>query len=85
MLPLANFDAPRKVVAWVLAKQMDSLCDRYDGDPMTVEASEALALQLRTTVRDALQFLSEPTPSAEARAVRLALDVINIAKPRGSG
>jgi DNA mismatch endonuclease (patch repair protein) len=47
-------DGPRKVVAWVLAKQMDSLCDRYDGAPITVEASEALTRLLRTVVREVL-------------------------------
>jgi hypothetical protein len=38
-----------------------ALCDRYAGDPMTVEASTALAYRLRTVVQAALVLLGMAT------------------------
>lgn len=47
----------KQVLAWALATIMQSLCDGYDGEPMTVEASMGIARFVHGPVLDALQNL----------------------------
>lgn len=74
-------DASRVVVAWVLTKQIDAVCEKCDGARMTAEASADLIRRLRLAAREGLAFLNRPERSDPAEAVRLAAAIVRIGTP----
>ncbi len=72
-----ELDEPaRKVVAWMLIKTLQSICERYDGEPMTVDASEAVAGFVRGPVQEALRFMGSDTVNPNQQAIELAARLI---------
>jgi hypothetical protein len=68
------------VLAWVLMKKMESICDAFEADPMTVADSVFIVDSLRNSVRAALIFLNGENYS-EQRGLALAAKLIGIAIP----
>lgn len=65
-----EMDIPaKKVVARILLSVMQSICDKYDGDPMTADVSASIAAFVRGPVQDAIRFLISGSPNANDRAI----------------
>jgi hypothetical protein len=68
--------ATKTVVAWTLIQSLQSLCEKYDGEPMTVNESAAIAHFVRGPVRDALRFLGNNAALSDSMAIDLMVRVI---------
>jgi hypothetical protein len=71
-----EMDLPaKKVVARTLVSTLQSICDKYDGEPMTAEESATVAELVGGPVQDALRFLNaddlNPNDAAIALMARL--------------
>ena len=68
-------DASKKVLAYVLWTKCLSICDYFDGEPMSHEASQALVNQLKGTITEALRLLASDGDNVK-EAVRLAATIV---------
>lgn len=67
-----EMDVPaKKVVARILLSVMQSICDKYDGEPMTARESASIATFVRGPVQDAIRFLIGASPNANDRAIAI--------------
>jgi len=67
-----EMDIPaKKVVAITLVSTMQSICDKYDGDPMTAKESAAIAQFVRGPVQESLRFLGGDVLNPNDKAIEL--------------
>lgn len=69
-------DQGQRVLAWVLARQLGSICDRYEADAMSVDDSVALLHDVRTILREAILRLSASGNTDPAEIIQHSARVI---------
>jgi hypothetical protein len=70
-------DDSKKVLAYVLWKKCLSICDHFDGEPMTEEESQTIVTHLRGVIMETLQFLGGNVENDKI-AIRLAVAIMSI-------
>lgn len=68
----------RRVVAWVLARQLEALADRWEADAMTAEDWGRLMEGARTEMGAALAYLNQPAGATPDDALRIAITLIDL-------
>jgi len=75
----------QRVVAWVLARQLEALADRWEAEPMSVEEWNVLVGGIRTEVKAAVAYLTGSSGVGAGEAVRVASALIDLSAPAGKG
>lgn len=55
-------DPLKKILAYVLWTKCLNICDRFDGEPMNEEVSQALAIYFKSVIKEAVRLLTDDAP-----------------------